>query len=71
MIWLRYRYVSSSYDRGKKSQFLDWKHKQVLGGFLNDAIMKAETGCSLSKINNNNVRRNRLQIWRIIRFRMQ
>ena len=43
----------------------DWKHKEVFVLLLNDAIMSGKTGCSLSKINDNNVRRNRLQICRI------
>ena len=34
-----------------------WEHKEVFVLFLNDAVMSGKTGCSLSKTNDNNVRR--------------
>jgi hypothetical protein len=47
---------------GKESQLSEWQHKEVFGRFLKNAVMSGKTGCSLSKINDNNVRRNILQI---------
>jgi len=46
-------------DVGKLSQLLDSEHKEVFGRFLNDGIMSGETGCGLSRTNDNNVRKIR------------
>jgi len=45
-----YNDISSIHGYGKQSQLFDWEHKEVFGGFLNDAIISREAACRENEV---------------------